>query len=114
MKKLQPSKLITCILPKGRAMPILKQLKQELGIITANLNHARGSGRLTPLAYRGAGEQTEKEILTVIVSQQQAEEVFSFIFFNADINRPHGGMIFQSALTVASDFELPTGLAEEK
>lgn len=95
-------------------MPVLKQLKQELGIIMANVNHARGSGRLTPLTERGVGEQTEKEILTVVVSEEQAEEVFSFIFFNAEINRPHGGIIFQSALNLATGYQIPGELPAEE
>lgn len=95
-------------------MPLLKQLKQELGVITANFNHARGSGRLTPLAYRGIGEETEKEILSVVVDEKQAEEVFAFIFYNAEINRPHGGLVFQSALTSATDYRIPDELLSEK
>lgn len=114
VKKMPPAKLITCILPIGRAMPVLKQLKQELVIITANINYARGSGRLTPLTRLGAGEQTEKEILTVVVDKEQAEAVFSFIFFNAEINRPHGGLIFQSQLDSASPYQLPEQLEDEK
>jgi len=108
------SKLITCILPKGHAMPMLKMLKQERGIVTANINYARGSGRFTPLIYRGAGEQTEKEILSVIVSAEEADELFSYIFFNAEINRPHGGMIYQSALVTATAYQIPAEIEEEK
>ncbi|MCP5011442.1 MAG: hypothetical protein GY942_15790 [Aestuariibacter sp.] len=114
MKLAKPSKLITCILPKGRAMPLLRQLKQELGIVASNINHARGSGRLTPLAYRGIGEQTEKEIFSVVIDEERAEEVFTFIFYNAEINRPHGGLVFQSALTVATDYQIPADLPVEK
>jgi len=114
MNLAKPSKLITCILPKGRAMPVLKQLKLEQGVITANINHARGSGRLTPLSYRGVGEQAEKEILSVIVDEEQAEHGFAFIFHNAKIDHPHGGLIFQSALTVATDYQIPAGLPLEK
>ncbi len=95
-------------------MPLIKQLKLQLGIISANFNHARGSGRFTPLAYRGVGEQTEKEILSVVVDEDRADEVFSFIFYNAEINRPHGGLLFQSALTTATSYQLPAELLSEK
>ena len=60
-------KLITCILPKGAAMPVVEKLRAEMKITTANVGNTRGVGRLTPLAYRGVGEQTEKEVLTVAV-----------------------------------------------
>ena len=114
MKLAKPSKLITCILPKGEAMPVLKRLKQEFSIITANINHARGSGRLTPLAHRGVGEQTEKEILSVVVDEAHAEEVFAYIFSVAGIDRPHGGLLFQSALSLATQYQIPTDLPPEK
>ncbi len=114
MNMANASKLITCILPMGAAMPVQKQLKQELGIITASINHARGSGKLTPRAYRGVGEQTEKEILTVVVDEQRAEQVFTFIFHRAQIDRPHGGLIFQSDLTAATAYLIPQDLPVEE
>jgi nitrogen regulatory protein PII len=114
MKLANTSKLITCILPKGGAMPVLKQLKQELGIVACNINHARGSGRFTPLAHRGVGEQTEKEILSVVVDEAQAEKVFDFIFRAARIDWPHGGLIYQSALSLASQYHIPAELPVER
>lgn len=107
------SRLITCILPKGVGMTVLKQLKEKRGIITANINHARGSGRLTPLIHRGLGEQTEKEILNLIVEDDQSDNVFTFVYHAAKIDRPHGGLMFQSALTLATDYRLPDDLPEE-
>jgi len=68
-------KLITCILPKGICTDVVKSLKEEKGVVTANVNTARGLGKLTPLAYRGVGDQTEKEILTVAVPSEDADEI---------------------------------------
>ncbi|HDZ61898.1 MAG TPA: hypothetical protein ENH40_01975 [Nitrospirae bacterium] len=107
------SKLISCILPKGTASGVMQALKSKLGIITANMNFARGEGKLTPHAYRGIGEQTEKEILNVVVSEAQAEEVFTFIYHEANINRPHGGLIYMHELQHSIPFALPA-LPEEK
>ena len=109
----QSAKLITCILPRGKAIPLLKKLKQDWGIFAVNANYARGSGRLTPLAYRGVGEQTEKEILNVVVDAARADSVFEFIFVFAEVDRPHGGLIFQSALSLSTGYSLPTDLPEE-
>jgi len=114
MKLANTSKLITCILPKGGAMPVLKQLKEELGIVASNINHARGSGRFSPLVDRGVGEQTEKEILSVVVDEAQAEAVFAFIFRAAEIDRPHGGLVFQSALSLATQYHIPAELPAER
>ncbi len=107
-------KLITCILPKGISLGVVKTLKEEKGIVTANVNTARGVGKLTPLAYRGIGEQTEKEVLTVVVPSEDADEVFGFIYDEAGINRPHGGLIYMSSLEKANTYLLPEGLPEEE
>ncbi len=88
-------------------------LKSRYGIITANMNFARGVGRLTPLAYRGIGEQTEKEILTVVVSEAQADEIFTFIYHDANINRPHGGLMYMHPLQQNIPFSLPDIPEEE-
>ena len=95
-------------------MPALKQFNEEKGVIAANINHARGTGRLSPLSYRGIGEETEKEILSVVVDADQADELFIYIFNIAEIDRPHGGVIFQTALTIATHYEIPTELPFEK
>lgn len=109
----QPHKLITVILPKGRDRDLIHQLVHELGINSVNINNARGIGRITPLRHRGVGETTEKAILTVVVAADRADEVFEYIFFNAEINRPHGGLMFQQPLLASTLFTLPD-IAEEK
>ena len=106
-------RLITCILPKGQALPALQELKNAYGIVSANINNARGVGRLTPLRHRGIGEQPEKEILTFVVEPDQADEVFEFVYHAAEVDRPHGGIIYMSALTHATHFVLPELPLEE-
>lgn len=107
-------KLITCVLPKGICLDVIKSLKEEKGIITANLNTARGVGKLTPLAYRGVGEQSEKEVLTVTVASENADEIFGYIYDEAKIDRPHGGLIYMSSLDSVSAYSLPEDLPEEE
>ena len=100
-------KLITCILPCGIALGVMEKLKAEKNIITANVHYARGMGKLTPLAHRGVGEQSEKEILQVVVPEERSDEIFDYIYITADINRPHGGIIYLSTLQMATPFVLP-------
>ncbi len=107
-------KLIICILPKGICLDVVKSLKEEKDIVTANVNTARGVGKLTPLAYRGVGEQTEKEVLTVAVPGEDADEIFGFIYDEAKIDRPHGGLIYMSNLDYVSAYSLPEDLPEEE
>ena len=107
-------KLISCILPKGICIDVIKSLKEEKGVITANVNTARGVGKLTPLAYRGVGEQAEKEVLTVTVASEDADDVFGYIYDEAGIGKPHGGLIYMSSLDHASVYSLPEDLPEEE
>ncbi len=111
---LTEKKLITCILPHGLALDVVQKLKDEKDIIEANVNNARGMGKPTLQAHRGVGEQTEKEILTVVVPSDQADELFEYIFDMANINRPHGGLIYMCRLKQASSFVLPDVAEEER
>lgn len=111
--KLSAQKLITCILPKGIASGVVEKLRSEHNIISANIYNARGVGKITPLAYRGIGAQTEKEILTVEVPEDKADDLFEYIYVAADINRPHGGLIYMNKLNKATVFTLPDIPAED-
>jgi len=106
-------KIITCILSKGAAIDVIRKLKEDKGIITSNVQSARGMGKLTPMAYRGVGEQTEKEILTIAVETDIADEIFEYIYAVAEIDRPHGGIIFIAKLQHASTYTLPDIPEEE-
>ena len=107
------NKLITCILPKGAALPVLRRLKEEKGLVACYINNARGTGRFTHRRVERIGDVSEKEILNVVTSAERADEIFEFIFYEADVNRPHGGIIFMTKLSGASYFELPD-LPEEE
>ena len=107
MNTLDHVKLITCILPKGKALPVLERLKEEHGIVTANINNARGTGRITHRAFRTGYSETEKDILRVVVPAARADELFEEIYEHAGVGQPHGGIMFQSTLELASVFELP-------
>lgn len=107
MRTVAGEKLITCIMPHGRATPVLEALKKELGILAITIRHARGTGRMTPLAWRGVGEVAEKDVMTVVVPAARAEEVFAFIYEYGGIDRPHGGILYQQALGRSTEFQLP-------
>lgn len=107
MFEMNQYKLITGIFPKGTGIDVLKKLKEEKGIITANVDSARGMGHLTPQRHRGIGEQSEKEILNVVIESDRADEIFEYIYEVAEINRPHGGLIYMARLRQSSPYVLP-------
>ena len=106
-------KLITCILPLGAAPPVARALESEKGIVTANVNNARGVGKLTRSANRRLGDQTEKQVLTIVVPEDRADEIFEFVYHQAQIGRPHGGLMYMCVLGPATPFVLPD-LPEEE
>ena len=110
---IQEQKLISCILPKGIAKNVQERLKEVHDIISCNINNARGVGKITPLAYRGIAGQSEKEILSVTVSAERADDIFEFIYHKADINRPHGGIMYIHPLFKSTEYRLPD-LPEEE
>ena len=107
-------KTIICILPKGRATKVLEVLVRERGLTAVDIHYARGVGRITPLQHRGIGETSEREVLTVAVNADDADEVFEFIYEIADVNRPHGGLMYMHDQYASTGFSLPPDLAEEK
>lgn len=113
MKAALPHKLITCILPKGRALPLMRTLIREHGLTAVDVHYARGHGRLTPMRYRGIEETAEKEVLTVAVPIERADAIFGLIYEQAEINRPHGGLMYMHPLLATTPHSLPD-LPEEQ
>ena len=100
-------KLITCILPIGVAHSVVQTLKDKKRIVMANVSNARGLGKLTHYKHRSLGDESEKQILTVVVPDDQADEIFEFIYHEAQIDRPHGGLVYMNSLKHATAFTLP-------
>ncbi len=110
---LKKSKLISAILPKGVVLTVIKKLKQEKHINTSTLNYARGTGKLIPAKSRKMVIEREQEILTVVVDEERSEEVFEYIYKQADINKPHGGLMYMHPLLHSSEYLLPDIVEEE-
>lgn len=111
MKILTDKKLITCIIPKGKAIEIARLLHEDKGINSANVSSGRGRGVVEPIGFSG---WYEVEILTVVVSQGDADEIFNFIYDKADVGHAHGGIMYQGVLTTSTHFELPRIPEEDK
>ncbi|MBF0218772.1 MAG: hypothetical protein HQL49_04480 [Gammaproteobacteria bacterium] len=107
-----PHRVITAVLPKGRAAALMRFLVQECGITGVDVHFARGVGKMTPMQYRGIGETSEREVVTAVVPEDRADEIFTKIYHAAEINRPHGGIIYMQKASAATLFALPD-LAEE-
>ena len=105
-------KLIQAIIPMGTALPVLKALRDDKGIDAANVNFARGVGRFVRWNERRLGDDEEKEILSIVVPNDRADEIFEWVFHQADLDRPHGGIVYMMPLSHASMFVIPAELGD--
>lgn len=97
------SKLITCILPKGKALEVVKKLHEEKGLNSVNVSSGRGSS-----AHKGKIQaESEVDVLTVAVEDDRADEIFEFIYYETDIGGISKGFMFQGRLSTATRFVLP-------
>lgn len=110
---LRSEKVITCIIPKDRGLPLVEHLAREKGITEIDMNFARGVGKMTPLRHRGVGETSERAIVSFAVPAETADALFEHVMEVAEIDRPHGGLIFMHGLLASTGFTLPD-LPEEK
>ncbi|MDH5542643.1 MAG: hypothetical protein OEY64_06730 [Nitrospinota bacterium] len=109
MDILSKCKLITCILPKGKAVDIEKKLHRDKGIDSTNVWNGRGSGTKRSTLQ----SEIEVEIISIVVDESRADEIFEFIYHEADIGAVSSGFMYQMNLRKSSRFLLPD-IAEEK
>jgi nitrogen regulatory protein PII len=99
-------KSITLVTYPGGGMKVARAL-QARGIATVSVHRARGSAVGDPAGQRGFPNQFEKDMLTVIVDDSIADEVFELVFEAADVNRPYGGFVYMAKLGRGSEYRLP-------
>lgn len=98
-------KVVTCILAAGDGVQVLERL-HKIGVNSAFVHHARGVGG-SGKRRRGASYYAEREVITVLVDPERADEVFEFLYHAAGINRPHGGLLLMEKAPLAVPLLLP-------
>ncbi|MDH5638308.1 MAG: hypothetical protein OEZ04_07445 [Nitrospinota bacterium] len=111
-KQFPRGRLITCILPKGTAIPLMKKLREEKGITAMSFHHARGAGR-SGRSRHGLGHYVENHIINIAVSTDQADDIFEFIYFEAHIGEDHNGLLLMEKLGMLTPYTLPEELQDE-
>lgn len=92
-------KLITAIMLNNEAIKIIESLKVYKGIITADRSNARGS---TIKNTNGV----EMAVVTILVEEKVADDIFEYVFFEANINQPNKGIIYQQDIKRSSKYLL--------
>ena len=97
-------------------MALLKALRKEKGVITANTFQCRGFGLQLRRKYMGKRQVAgySVRVVTVMVQAEQADDLFEYIFYQVNFDHPCPGLIYQGDLLAATPYTLPAGVQEEK
>jgi hypothetical protein len=115
--QLESAKLMTCMLPDdGTDIKLMRQLKNEKGVTRVESIACRGVHHLQQVKTRAGKlpEPTFYRLLSVIVNDEQAEDIFAFIYHNARIGESGRGMLLQTTLLGATAFSIPADVPDEE
>ncbi len=115
--RLEPAKMIVCTLPDdGTDLKIMHQLRKEKNVNRAISTPCRGldnlqtaKTRLGKLPLAGL-----YQIVTIIVTEAEADDVFDFVCDKAQIGQPGRGTLVETKLLGATCYVLPDDVPEEE
>ena len=89
--------LITCILQTGLAEEVLEAAK-NMGAQGATINYARGTGIRERMGLLGVTVDEQKEVIRIIVSEDQADMVFEAMYLAGKLDTPGKGIMYVTKL----------------
>ena len=89
--------LITCILQNGLAEEVLEAAKNA-GAQGATINYARGTGVRERMGLIGVTIDEQKEVIWIIVSEEQSNAIFEAMYLAAQLDTPGKGIMYMSRL----------------
>jgi nitrogen regulatory protein PII len=95
--------LITCIVQKGLGDTIVKAA-MEVGAQGATTYFAHGSGVRERLGIFGVAVEAEKEVVNIIVSDEQSNQVFDAMYLAGQLDTPGKGFIYMTDLNKAATY----------
>ncbi|HBQ44910.1 MAG TPA: transcriptional regulator [Thiomicrospira sp.] len=95
--------LITCMIPKGKADKVVRAALNA-GAQGASVHFSRGAGVRERLGLLSITVEAEKEVIQIIVSKEQQEEIFSVMFHAGNLDMPGMGIIFSTHLEKAATY----------
>ena len=89
---------ITCVVKEGQGDIILKAAR-ELGVsLGARLYHAKGTGARELLGLLSVAVETEKDVVSLLVSAEQRDVVFDELYLAAELDTPGMGFMYITQL----------------
>lgn len=109
--------MIVCMLPDdGTDIKIMYQLRKEKDVTRAESIACRGEPNLQTAKTR-LGKLPEPilyRILTIIVTEAEADDVFDFVYDKAQLDQPGLGALVQTTLIGATRYVMPGDVPEEE
>jgi len=109
--------MMVCMLPDdGTDIKIMHQLRKEKDINRVESIACRGVHNLQAAKTRlgRLPEPTLYRILTIIVTEAEADDVFDFVYDIAQLGQPGRGALVQIPLLGATRYVMPEDVAEEE
>jgi nitrogen regulatory protein PII len=103
--------LLTCVVQSGLSEVILKAARDVGAMAGAISHHARGVGVRERLGILGVAVETEKEVISILVSSEQRDLVYDSLYRAAGLDVPGRGFIYLTPLEKASTY-IPKSMAE--
>ena len=108
---LTDASLITCIVQRGRADEVVKAA-QEAGAQGATIHFGRGTGVRERLGILGLTIEAEKEFISIVVANDQANRIFDKMYVAAQLDTPGMGFMCVTPLDKAATY-VPEELLEK-
>jgi len=103
---LTDASLITCVVQRGKADAVI-QAAQDAGAQGATTYYGFGSGVRERLGLLGLAVDVEKEIITILVADDQLDRIFERMYLAAELDLPGGGIIYVTKLEKAATYIPP-------
>ena len=96
--------LLTVVAQTGLAEKILKAARDAGATAGAVGHHARGIGVRERLGILGVAVETEKDVISILVSNEQRDLVFDTIYRAAGLDTPGRGFIYVTPVEKAATY----------
>mgnify|MGYP001196129082 FL=1 len=95
--------MITCVVQRGKAEAVV-EAAQDAGAQGATIYFGNGSGIRERLGLLGIAVDVEKEVITILVGDDQLDRIFERMYFAAELDLPGAGIIYVTKLDKAATF----------
>lgn len=98
--------LITCIVQREVEEDVVKAAR-DAGAQGATIHFAKGTGIRERLGILGVAVEVEKEVINIVVSKEQVDQVFEAMYLAGNLDTPGMGIIFVTPLEKAATYIPP-------